>query len=78
MPHSHTFRLIANLVVGLPDRDGWVRTLLIRRCACQPHVIEALWGDENRQTQRNRLTSWEVWTDGRGLHSQSHEFRYKP
>jgi hypothetical protein len=76
MAHTHHYRIVANLVMGLPDTEGWVPQLIVRQCRDCP-LTETLWGAENRHLGRNRLTGWEAWTDA-GYQSGSAEVQWKP
>ena len=63
MAHTHHYRIVANLVMGLPDRDGFVPQMVVRQCRGCPHT-ESLFGAEHVGLQRNRLTYVEQWDDG--------------
>lgn len=60
MSHHHTWTRVALLPMGLPDRDGWTRVLIVRRYDCCGYAV-VLHGEEHPERHTSRVTSWDTW-----------------
>ena len=57
MPHTHDWRLLWSLLVGVHDACGWAPILLAVQCACGQGAVYA--GEENTRLQQRRLHAGE-------------------
>lgn len=69
------FRIAYNLVLGLPDSEGYVPMLLIRQ-EQTVNYCEVFHARTQGTIDSNRILAWEAWS-GEGLQSRGDRLRWK-